>query len=230
MTGPEDVPQAAVEALRDAMNEFECGDLCDDRLRDGLAAARPHLVAQALPEVLDRIARHAIGVSAHDPFLTDAVDQERIEFGKVREAVQEYADALAGCDHELCGGDGGRCPRCGLDVRERADALSVSVPVPEVQPDWDGGQAAVRAAAERLNGPMMQRLRACAADASPNWDGAVTVYPPAARGLVALVDSVLALAPEIPVADPGIQSHQPGAVDAQSASLDASDPQPRGAS
>ena len=40
----------------------------------------------------------------------------------------------------------------------------------------------------RLNGPMVERLRRCAADTSSNWDGAVTIYPPDARGLVALID------------------------------------------
>lgn len=42
-----------------------------------------------------------------------------------------------------------------------------------------------------LNRPMVNRLRACAADTSPNWDGAVTIYPPGARGLVALIDLLL---------------------------------------
>lgn len=43
---------------------------------------------------------------------------------------------------------------------------------------------------ERLNRPMVERLRQCAADTSPNWDGKVTVYPPEARELVALIDAL----------------------------------------
>lgn len=39
-----------------------------------------------------------------------------------------------------------------------------------------------------LNGPMVARLRQCAADTSPNWDGKITIYPPEARELVALID------------------------------------------
>lgn len=49
----------------------------------------------------------------------------------------------------------------------------------------------LRAAAEtRLNGPMVARLRTCAADTSPNWDGRITIYPPEARELVNLIDLV----------------------------------------
>jgi hypothetical protein len=40
----------------------------------------------------------------------------------------------------------------------------------------------------RLNKPMVARLRRCAADTSPSWDGAVTIYPPEARDLIALID------------------------------------------
>jgi hypothetical protein len=36
---------------------------------------------------------------------------------------------------------------------------------------------------------MVARLRGCAADTSPNWDGRVTIYPPEARELVALIDA-----------------------------------------
>jgi hypothetical protein len=57
---------------------------------------------------------------------------------------------------------------------------------------YRAGQAAVPSdLARRLNGPMVARLRACAADTSPNWDGAVTVYPPEARELVALIDDLV---------------------------------------
>lgn len=42
----------------------------------------------------------------------------------------------------------------------------------------------------RLNGPMVARLRGCAADTSSNWDGKITIYPPEARELVALIDAV----------------------------------------
>jgi hypothetical protein len=56
---------------------------------------------------------------------------------------------------------------------------------------YRAGQAATPDGPRRLNGPMVARLRACAADTSPNWDGAVTVYPPEARDLVALIDDVL---------------------------------------
>lgn len=47
--------------------------------------------------------------------------------------------------------------------------------------------------ARRLNLPMLARLRRCAADASPNYDDAFTIYPPEAVGLVALIDAVDAL-------------------------------------
>jgi hypothetical protein len=43
---------------------------------------------------------------------------------------------------------------------------------------------------DRLNGPMVARLRKCAADTSPNWDGKTTIYPPEARELVALIDGM----------------------------------------
>lgn len=39
-----------------------------------------------------------------------------------------------------------------------------------------------------LNQPMVAKLRVCAADASPNWDGRVTIYPPEAAGLIAFID------------------------------------------
>lgn len=45
--------------------------------------------------------------------------------------------------------------------------------------------------ARRLNGPMVARLRACAADTSPSWDGKITIYPPEARWLISLVDAAL---------------------------------------
>jgi hypothetical protein len=74
--------------------------------------------------------------------------------------------------------------------------------------------------ARQLNGPMVARLRRCAADTSPNWDGAVTVYPPESRDLVALIDYLLAATgptatpetrqepdggPAVPVDAPGAQ-------------------------
>lgn len=40
----------------------------------------------------------------------------------------------------------------------------------------------------QLNGPMVLRLRKCAADTSPNWDGKITIYPPEARQLIDLID------------------------------------------
>ncbi len=43
--------------------------------------------------------------------------------------------------------------------------------------------------AQRLNGPMVAKLRRCAADTSPNWDGQIAIYPPEARELVALIDA-----------------------------------------
>lgn len=45
--------------------------------------------------------------------------------------------------------------------------------------------------ARRLNQPMLARLRQCAADTSPNWDGKITIYPNEAQGLVDLIDAVL---------------------------------------
>jgi hypothetical protein len=44
-----------------------------------------------------------------------------------------------------------------------------------------------------LNGPMLARLRQCAADTSANWNGKITVYPPEAQGLIALIDAVAGL-------------------------------------
>lgn len=41
-----------------------------------------------------------------------------------------------------------------------------------------------------LNTAMLDRLRRCAADTSPNWEGSITIYPPEARELVDLVDAV----------------------------------------
>lgn len=40
----------------------------------------------------------------------------------------------------------------------------------------------------QLNGPMVDRIRQCAADTSSSWIGAMTLYPPEARQLVALID------------------------------------------
>jgi len=58
--------------------------------------------------------------------------------------------------------------------------------------ELDGGSAAPATpevqAGLRLNGPMVARLRRCAADVDPNWYGRVTIYPPEARELVALID------------------------------------------
>lgn len=48
-------------------------------------------------------------------------------------------------------------------------------------------------AAAPLNGPMLARLRQCAADTSGSWIGAMTVYPPEARGLVAFIDAVTSM-------------------------------------
>jgi hypothetical protein len=53
-----------------------------------------------------------------------------------------------------------------------------------------------------LNWPAVEALRVCAADTSPNWEGAITVtsphwegaitvYPPGAPGLVMLIDAYL---------------------------------------
>lgn len=60
--------------------------------------------------------------------------------------------------------------------------------------------AAAVETARHLNEPMVARLRACAADTSPNWDGAITVYPPEAAGLVTLIDLLTDPDPE---AEPG---------------------------
>lgn len=47
-------------------------------------------------------------------------------------------------------------------------------------------------AADRLNAPLVERLRACAADTSPDWAGRITIYPGEARLLVALIDAAAA--------------------------------------
>lgn len=49
----------------------------------------------------------------------------------------------------------------------------------------------LRQQAQRLNVPMVARLRHCAADTSSNWDGTINIYPPEARGLVALIDAAV---------------------------------------
>lgn len=43
----------------------------------------------------------------------------------------------------------------------------------------------------RLNRPMVEKLRKCAADYSPDWSGKVTVYPMEARQLVQLIDTAI---------------------------------------
>ena len=53
-----------------------------------------------------------------------------------------------------------------------------------------------------LNGPMLARLRQCAADTSDSWIGAMTVYPPEARGLVAFIDAVTSMVGCINLLDP----------------------------
>lgn len=53
------------------------------------------IAATATRDALNVITREVIGVSnANDPFLADALDQERISFGKVRAALNERADEL----------------------------------------------------------------------------------------------------------------------------------------
>lgn len=47
--------------------------------------------------------------------------------------------------------------------------------------------------ATQLNGPMVARIEKCAADTSPNGDGKITIYPPEARGLTALIAETTAL-------------------------------------
>lgn len=50
--------------------------------------------------------------------------------------------------------------------------------------------AAIVDKARSLNRPMVHRLRSCAADTSPNWEGETTVYPPETRNLVRLLDLI----------------------------------------
>jgi len=57
----------------------------------------------------------------------------------------------------------------------------------------DGEDQPLRRAGRQLNGPMLARLRKCAADTSSSWDGKITIYPPEAQGLVALVAAVESL-------------------------------------
>lgn len=73
--------------------------------------------------------------------------------------------------------------------------------------------ADVGRAVEHLNRPMVDRLRRCAADTTPNWDGAVTVYPLETRGLVALIDAALALGGPEPVEQPEATPEQSQARD-----------------
>lgn len=53
-----------------------------------------------------------------------------------------------------------------------------------------------------LNGPMVDRIRRCAADTSPNWDGHIRLYPPESRGLINLIDEVARLTDCISKLDP----------------------------
>lgn len=99
MTDPTaQVPAEAVQAARKRWAEM-WGDGQLDRageqmIDDVLAAAAPVIVAQALRAAIDYIARDAIGVSTGDPWLDEAMDQERINFGQVRRTLIERADEL----------------------------------------------------------------------------------------------------------------------------------------
>lgn len=77
-----------------------------------------------------------------------------------------------------------------------ASALAVAAvnALPWLLSELERLQAAV-ALVGRLNRPMVDGFRRAAADTSPNWDVTATVYPPSARGLVALIDGLLAVVP-----------------------------------
>jgi hypothetical protein len=84
------------------------------------------------------------------------------------------------------------------DCGESLGAVLLSLlltPPADVDAAYERGKAEGQAELERLramrlNRPMLDRLRRCATDTSPNWDGACTIYPPDARGLVALIDAL----------------------------------------
>lgn len=110
--------------------------------------------------------------------------------------------------HQLCGAPIS-IPRCAVCGRVNGDAIRrqvgdiVAERTAELRAALAGAEQATtdaRRAYEHLNRPMLDRLRKCAADTSPNWDGVVTVYPPETRGLVALIDAVGALAADVPAA------------------------------
>lgn len=71
MTDPT-ITDETVEALRTALAEWECGCLCDDRLRAGLAAVKPHLAETALRWAASNI-EHEVGSGAEE-WLTAAAD------------------------------------------------------------------------------------------------------------------------------------------------------------
>jgi hypothetical protein len=107
----------------------------------------------------------------------------------------------------------GDCPECGHLVADDRDRDHVVIDVPGVgpvvvvgcegyfvidpnavgidAPDWQPAEVdTVRLILQRINKPMLEKLRRCAADDSPNWDGRVTIYGPEARGLLALIDAI----------------------------------------
>lgn len=69
----------------------------------------------------------------------------------------------------------------------------------------------LRRRVQRLNVPMVARLRKCAADDSPNWDGKINIYPREARQLTALIDAAIRTGEPDAAAQPSVGGAPVGA-------------------
>jgi hypothetical protein len=92
--------------------------------------------------------------------------------------VKRLYGKLADANYDMArsAGEVARVTRERDEARAERDAISA-------------GRDRLRRQAQRLNVPMVNKLRRCAADTSSNWDGQITIYPPEARGLTALIDA-----------------------------------------
>lgn len=141
------------------------------------------IVAEAATDLSERL-RHTDRAQA----LRDSdghCDGTRCRHGEVSvspEDVAARAELADSIDRPgWSGHSGARRPLSATDSAEQAPAVGR-----DGKDALSGSQAPTR---PRLNGPMVDRLRKCAADTSPNWDGKITIYPPEARELVALIDA-----------------------------------------
>lgn len=116
-----DIPAEAIRALRDAMNEWSCGDLCDDSLREGLAAALPHLAPAIRAQVAEEIAK--------------AIEDVRDVGANTSEwLAYDHAAGLArllrvpDCGDQNHAADGGPCGGCGFDIADPTGATRPADP------------------------------------------------------------------------------------------------------